>query len=179
MKSPYLTFLDHLLFQLVNLRLLGMAERGLPADWSKWGQIWGSFTLARELDLITHDQWKLCIDLVENASDHIGQPFPDASNAGPVMPLYVAYERRHVPVKQSAQVSTNEHSVQVSAPAAPSELYLCCVRSAGDAPSQPITTLQPLPPRAPITGRWPLEGGAFYEMRKALARRPSTEVLAR
>lgn len=181
MKTPYLTFLDHLLFQLVNLRCLGTDERGLPADWSKWGQIWGSFTLARELDLITHDQWKLCIALVQSASDHIGQPFPNVSNAGPVMPAYVAYERRHVQVKQPAQVPSNEHSGPVSAPASSSDLYLPClrVRASGHGFARPITTLQPLPPRAPITGRWPLEGGSFYEMRKAPARRPSPEVLAR
>lgn len=72
-------------------------------------------------------------------------------------------------------------SFPVSKAASPACLYLPCMpfRSAGDAPSQPITTLQPLPPRAPIAGRWPLAGGAFYEMRKAPARRPSPEVLAR
>lgn len=180
MKSPYVTFLDHLLFQLVNLRCLGIDERGLPADWSKWGQIWGSFTLARELDLITHDQWKLCIALVQSASDHIGQPFPNASNAGPVMPAYVAYERRHVQVKQPAQVPSNEHSGPVSAPAPSSELYLCCVRSIDGNPPFPLfATMHPLPPRAPIAGRWSLDGDAFRVMRKTSARRPSPEVLAR
>lgn len=79
-----------------------------------------------------------------------------------------------------AEVQVHD-SFPVSKAASPACLYLPCMpfRSAGDAPSQPIATLQPLPPRAPITGRWPLEGGAFYEMRQAPARRPSPEVLAR
>lgn len=79
-----------------------------------------------------------------------------------------------------AEVKAHD-SFTVSQAASPACLYLPCMpfRSAGDASSQPIATLQPMPPRAPIAGRWPLAGGAFYEMRKAPARRPSPEVLAR
>ena len=90
--------------------------------------------------------------------------------------------RNHLSCWFTKPVEVKAHdSFPVSQAASPACLYLPCMpfRSAGDAPSQPIATLQPMPPRAPIAGRWPLAGGAFYEMRKAPARRPSPEVLAR
>ncbi|MDH1340142.1 hypothetical protein N5O83_04740 [Ectopseudomonas oleovorans] len=103
MTNQLKTFLSGLLYQLVDLRMHSRELRGQYQDWSKWGRISGRIDLAAELGLISHDQWVDLHRLLSSASDCLGMPFPHQGNAGPLMPLIVAHDRRQAAAESPVQ----------------------------------------------------------------------------
>ena len=100
------------------------------------------------------------------------------------VPFSIVNERRAVNfdvVKPQAQDSANEKSEPVPAPTPRRELRLLCLL--GQSPtadrSQPVATLQPMPPRPRLNGKWPSACRAPLLLRDTQARPPSREVLAR
>ncbi|MGK8473392.1 hypothetical protein ACRS34_21195, partial [Stutzerimonas stutzeri] len=58
-------------------------------------RVQGYLAALQDLGVITWDQLCMLTDLLLNASQHAGKPFPCELNAGPVMPVVVAYKRRY------------------------------------------------------------------------------------
>lgn len=84
-------------------------------------------------------------------------------------------------VKPQAQDSANEKPEPVPAPTPCRQLRLLCLldeASTADR-SKPVATMQPMPPRPRINGRWPSACRAPFVLRDTQARRPSASVLVR
>lgn len=94
MNDQLKTFLRGLLCSLVDLRLVDRYSRGSADNWSKWGDVRGRVWFALDLGLITCDQAFALFDLQVSAFRHQGKPFPCRVNAGPVIPVSVAHDRR-------------------------------------------------------------------------------------
>lgn len=184
-----------LLLALVDVRLSGPESTPEFLRNAKFGSVLGQLQALYDLGVITWDQHCLLTDLLLNASENAGKPFPDERNVGPVMPSYVACGRIQSPVKPSAQVPANER--QVSAPSARPGLRLLCLlvqTRNGETRSLPVHTLRPMPPRlcaadshaANGLHRWNLEASALglesgtgLYLREAHATRPPREVVER
>lgn len=181
MNSQLKRALDSLLCTLVHVRC---AAAGTPDVhyWGVYGTVQGQLRALTDLGLITWEQNVLLVDLLMNASKHSGEPFPAVENAGPIMPSWIAFERRQPAVKPSAQVPADEHPGEVPAPAARPELRLFCLLVKdrdGTARSLPVHTMRPMPPRVGPVGRWSLASDPSFVLRETRAERPAPEVLAR
>ncbi len=167
---------------LVEVRLSGPESTPEFLRNAKFGSVQGQLQALYDLGVITWDQHCLLTDLLLNASENAGKPFPDERNVGPVMPSYVAYMRRQSPVKPSTQVPADDRPSEVSAPASCPELRLLCLlvkdRSC-NLRTLPVHTMRPLPPRVGPSGRWSLAGDSSFVLRETHAVRPTAEVLAR
>ncbi|MDT4817766.1 hypothetical protein FQZ97_508500 [compost metagenome] len=160
-----------------------------------YGRAWGFVDALRAVGAVSHDEAARMHSLVWSAFRCSGKPFPDACNAGPVMPSWIAFDRL-----QQAREVTADAPIEVPAPTAPRVLYLLCMRSQplADCPTipgplQPVHTLHRVPPYASVSGSWGdaprrrhmetgfqyLSCGTGFYLRKAPARAPSPEVLAR
>lgn len=202
MNDQLKAFLRGLLCSLVDYRTQPRDLRGHFHDWSKWGRISGRIDLASELGLITHEQWVDLHRLLCSASDFLGEPFPHPANAGPVIPGRVLHVRRQAAAvaakpavihmggydfvdasqaKPQAQDSANEKPEPVPAPDSRPELRLLCLlgESSTSDRSKPVATLQPMPPRPSVKGRWSSACRAPLVLRDTQARRPSASVLVR
>ncbi len=186
-----------LLLALVDVRLSGPESTPDYQRHAKFGLVQGQLHALWDLGVITWDQHCLFTDLLLNASENSGKPFPDERNVGPVMPSYVAYMRRQSPVKPSTQVPVDDCPGEVLAPTSCPELRLLCllVRTrSGETRSLPVHTMRPLPPRlcaadshaANGLRRWNLEASALgldsgtgLYLREAHATRPPREVVER
>lgn len=93
---------------LVEVRLSGPESTHEFLRNAKFGSVQGQLRALYDLGVITWDQYCLLTDLLLNASENAGKPFPDERNVGPVMPSYVAYMRRQSPVKPSTQVPADD-----------------------------------------------------------------------
>ncbi len=181
MNSQLSRVLNSLLCTLVHVRCAAVGTRSAQI-WGEFGVAQGQIRTLRELGLITLGQQWLLNDLLSNASEHSGKPFPAARNVGPVMPCWIAFERRQAAVKPSARVLADERPSEVSAPASRPELRLLCLLVKdrdGKARSLPVHTMRPMPPRVLRTGRWSLASDPAFELRETHAVRPTTEVLER
>jgi len=174
--------LSSLLGRLLTVRLADFRD---DSGRNEFLRVQGYLAALEDLGVITWDQLCMFTDLLLNASQHAGDPFPCALNAGPVMPLIVAYKRRYAPhggqVKPSARVPADE-SEQVPAPASRPELRLLCLLVKdrdGKARSLPVHILRLMPPRVMRPGRWSLASDSALHLRETHAVRPSPEVLAR
>lgn len=105
MNDQLKSFLEVLIFMLVDYRMESSDVRGSYRDWCKWGRISGRIELAHEIGLITFDQQHLLFRLLSDASVCQGQPFPHLANAGPVMPFSVRFERSRLVNPQAQGVS--------------------------------------------------------------------------
>jgi len=175
--------LSSLFDRLLTVRL---ADFRADSGRNEFLRVQGYLAALEDLGVITWDQLCMFTDLLLNASQHAGEPFPCALNAGPVMPFIVAYKRRYAPhggqVKPSAQVPADERPIEVSAPASRPELRLLCLLVKdrdGKARSLPVHTMRPMPPRVLRVGRWSLASDPALHLRETRAERPSAEVLAR
>jgi hypothetical protein len=167
---------------LVDVRLSGPESTPEFLRNAKFGSVQGQLQALYHLGVITWDQHCLLTDLLLNASENAGKPFPDERNVGPVMPSYVAYMRRQSPVKPSTQVPADDRPSEVSAPASCPELRLLCLlvqTRNGETRSLPVHTMRPMPPRVGPSGRWSLAGDPSFVLRETRAVRPAPEVLAR
>ncbi|SER16914.1 hypothetical protein SAMN05216600_116112 [Pseudomonas cuatrocienegasensis] len=145
------------------------------------GRCWGFIAALRESGLICHDVASRLDRLVSSAMEHAGQPFPHATNAGPVMPLSVALERRVPQGKPQAQVSSHEPK-PLPPPTAPTGLRLLCLRVetvSGQTRLLPVHTLHPMPPRNRHHGKWGSDRYACFVLRETQARPATAEVLVR
>ena len=184
MTNQLKTFLFGLLHSLCDLRMQPRESRGNHHDWSKWGRISGRIGLAQELGLITLEQQYLFLRLLENASEHMGKPFPSKANAGPLIPFSELLKRNQsapVSAKPQSRDSANEKSEPVPAPTSRPGLRLLCLldETASSDSSKPVATMQPLPPRPRINGQWPSSCRAPLVLRDTQARFPSASVLVR
>ena len=198
MNDQLKTFLDTFINSLLRFRVLGSDQRGDSHDWSAWGRLRGSLTLASDLRLITSDQEKLLSGLIDNADIHKGRPFPDERNSGPCISWFELHKRTvatHLLEKPQA-VPVNE-PFQLQPVAAPRELRLLCLlvkNRDGQARSLPVHTLRPMPPRvcpsranaANAPRRWCVDALAFpvgnhtgLYLRETHAKRPAAKVLER
>lgn len=173
-------FLFTLLHALVQVRIQTRSI-GSHVVWAQYGVVQGRLALARDLGLITLDQFFALGELLSNAYEHSGKDFPGMPLRGPVMPIWIARERaEQAAVKPRAQVPA--HAEQVSAPAASRELRLLCLlvpSRTGQPRALPVHTLRAMPPRVCVSGRWNLASEAGFSLRETQARAPSPEVLAR
>jgi len=83
--------------------------------------------------------------------------------------------------KQQAQVLSHERPESIPAPASPRRLHLLCllVEKSGRKQFVPAVTLQPVPPRAPISGSWALVCDPAISLRETQAKSPCPSLLAR
>ncbi len=168
------------LLKVVRLHHLDHLQHGLNV-----GRCWGFISALRDAGLISLEESFRLDRLVMSAAEHSGRPFPDEANLGPVMPDRVWLERKgylQPAVKPSAQVPADEHSGEVSAPAARLELRLFCLLVKGrdgTTRSLPVHTMRPMPPRVGPVGRWALAGDPAFVLRETRAERPAPEVLER
>ncbi len=183
MNSQLSRPLSSLLNRLLTVRLADFRD---DSGRNEFIRVQGYLAALEDLGVITWDQLCMFTDLLLNASRHAGEPFPCALNAGPVMPLLVAYKRRYAPhggqVKPSAQVPADELLSEVSAPASCPELRLLCLLVKdrdGKARSLLVHTMRPMPPRVLRPGRWSLAGDPGFTLRETHATRPSAELLER
>lgn len=183
MNSQLSRALSSLLDRLLTVRLADFRD---DSGRHEFLRVQGYLAALENLGVITWDQLCMFTDLLLNASQHAGEPFPCALNAGPVMPFIVAYKRRYAPhggqVKPSARVPADERPSEVPAPASRPELRLLCLLVKdrdGKARSLPVHTMRPMPPRVLRAGRWSLEGDPALELSETHAVRPTAEVLER
>lgn len=165
----------HLFVRLCSLRTCESRYR-LQASAS----IEGFITALFFADVLTQEQYAALDDLANSAFIHSGQPYPSASNAGPVMTHGVAYERSRA--KSPAQVKAHEQPQLLPAPSTSPGLRLLCLlvpSRTGRRRSLPVHVLRPMPPRADIQGRWAMGLPAGLVLRETQARPPRPEVLVR
>lgn len=171
--------LKELLWSLRSLRL--SADSGMRQFYM--GQVLGAVNALVAAQVFTFEQRRLVESVAFNALEYSGKPFPCPQNAGPVISPYELMERKRAAAleKQQAQVSPDEHAQQIPAPVAPRGLRLLCllVEKSGRKQFVPATTLQPLPPRAPISGSWALVCDPAISLRPTQAKSPRPSLLAR
>lgn len=120
-------FLFDLLHSLVTVRMDGRKSVDEIFRWAHFGCVQGQLRTAQVIGLITLDQQFLLSRLLESASDHAGEPFPDKGNAGPSISFFELWKRDREAVKQQAQDLANEKPEPVPAPAASERLPVQCV----------------------------------------------------
>lgn len=147
------------------------------------GKILGCLNVLVELGYFTFEQRRDCEVLAFNALEYSGDPFPCPQNAGPVITAYDLWQRERAAAleKQQAQVLSHERPESIPAPASPRGLRLLCVlvEKSGRKQFVPATTLQPVPPRAPISGSWALVCDPAISLRPTQAKSPRPSLLAR
>ena len=82
--------LSSLLGRLLTVRLSDFRD---DSGRNEFLRVQGYLAALQDLGVITWDQVCMLTDLLLNASEHAGKPFPCELNAGPVMPGVVAYKR--------------------------------------------------------------------------------------
>lgn len=182
MNDQLKAFLSVLLTSLVDLRKFGFG------DGHSYSYVLGMLRAAEVSGVLTYEQASLLRDILGNAANHARHPFPCEENAGPCMPIVVWWDRHKTALevnarlaKLPAQDSASEKPEPVPAPTSRRELRLLCLL--GQSPtadrSQPVATLQPMPPRSRLHGQWPSECRAPLVLRDTQARLPSASVLVR
>lgn len=86
---------ESLLSRLIEVRLSGPDSVSGHMRSAKFGAVQGYLAALENLGVITWDENCMFTDLLLNASKYAGEPFPAAANAGPIMPPWVALERKH------------------------------------------------------------------------------------
>lgn len=171
--------LKEVLWSLRSLRL--SADSGMRQFYM--GQVLGVVNALVAAQVFTFEQRCLVESVAFNALEHSGKPFPCPQNAGPVISPYQLWERERAAVleKQQAQVLPHEHPESIPAPASPRGLRLLCllVEKSGRKQYVPATTLQPVPPRAPVSGSWALVCDPAFSLRETQAKPPRSSLLAR
>lgn len=171
--------LKEVLWSLRSLRL--SADSGMRQFYM--GQVLGVVNALVAAQVFTFEQRRLVESVAFNALEYSGKPFPCPQNAGPVISPYELMERKRAAAleKHQAQVSSDEHAKRIPAPASHRGLRLLCllVEKSGRKQFVPAVTLQPLPPRAPISGSWALVCDPAISLRETQAKSPRPSLLAR
>lgn len=176
----YRKFLSGLLNALIRVRTQTRSISDCHR-WGFYGNVQGRLVLAHDLDLITLDQYVLLADLLSNAHEFQGNPFPGDAIFGPVMPRWIASGRALELVKPQAEVPADVP--QVSRPAPSSGVRLLCVldqsRTGEATRSFPICTMRPMPPRVGPQGRWSLGHNSGFHLRETHAKPAPASLMAR
>ena len=171
--------LKELLRSLCSLRL--SADSGMRQFYI--GQVLGAVNALVAAQVFTFEQRRLVESVAFNALEHSGKPFPCPQNAGPVISAYDLWSRERAAAleKQHAQVLSDEHTQSIPAPASRPGLHLLCllVEKSGRKQYVPAVTLQPVPPRAPVSGSWALVCDPAISLRETQAKSPRPSLLAR
>lgn len=171
--------LKELLRSLCSLRL--SADAGMRQFYI--GQVLGAVNALVAAQVFTFEQRRLVESVAFNALEHSGKPFHCPQNAGPVISAYDLWSRERAAAleKQQAQVLPHERPESIPAPASPRGLRLLCVlvEKSGRKQFVPAVTLQPLPPRAPVSGSWALVCDPAFSLRETQAKPPRPSLLAR
>ena len=171
----------HILYALESLRITCASDSRMLRFYM--GQILGAVNVLVELGYFTFEQRRDVEVLAYNALEYSGEPFPCPQNAGPVMSAYDAWQRERAAAleKQQAQVLPHERPESIPAPASPRGLRLLCllVEKSGRKQYVPAVTLQPVPPRAPVSGSWALVCDPAFSLRETQAKPPRPSLLAR
>jgi hypothetical protein len=149
MNSQLNLALSSLLHTLVTVRC-ALPDVSSGRYWAVFGTAQGQIRALVDLGVITLEQGDLLSDLLMNASEHGGKPFPSTKNVGPVMPYLIALKRSRSAVEPQAEQPADEPASELPAPAAPRAVRLLCLlvqTRNGKARTLPVHTLRPMPPR--------------------------------
>lgn len=138
---------------------------------------WGYLAALHEIQLLSFSEYERLRELIYSASKNCSRvPFPDARNAGPLIPYHIAIER-------SRSVEAVPHvPAKVPVPAPHTGLRLLCLlvtSRTGETRSLPVHTMRPMPPAVLRLGRWSLASDPAFVLRETQAIRPTAEVLER
>ncbi|MCY1271833.1 hypothetical protein D9M68_355990 [compost metagenome] len=84
-----------------------LSERARLFDYMDSGRYLGYVDALRTAGIITFDQSQLLQRLYRSALSHADRPFPDKSNAGPFIYLYLLADRNAEAVKQQGHAIAN------------------------------------------------------------------------
>ncbi len=171
--------LRDLLRLLVVLRAGSLMSDALTVG-IRLGRCYGFTSALHTSGLISLDEWFRLDKLADSAFAHAREPFPDACNAGPVIPASVRVERAKKPQPEVAQ---HDDPGQLPADHPRTGLLLLCVlvKSRFSAPRRlPVHTLSRLhAPWRAVSGRWPVVLPDGLLLRETHAVQASAEVLER
>lgn len=198
MNQQFEKFVDAFLYALLHFRLQSADSRGHYQDWSAFGRLQGRLGLAQDLNLITREQYRLLSDLIQNAVDYKGEPFPSEYNAGPVIPWFESHKRHlaEIQLGKPQAVPACEPEQLQPVTARPQLRLLCLLVKGRDGQARTLLvhTMRPLPPSSCPTRipgqnalrRWCLDpsglpnpGNSGLLLRDAQAQRPPAQVLER